>query len=72
MRSLCCLIVAAAALMAATVPPAMAQPAPQSQSCTGNPNVDPDVQIESCTALIATSHGPPRDLAVAYSNRGDA
>lgn len=70
MRSLCSHAVAAALMTMAE--PAMAQRAPEWQTCTGDPNTDWDVQIKSCTALIQSGHEAAHDLAVAYNKRGNA
>jgi hypothetical protein len=45
--------------------------APQSPGCTGNPDIDWDAQISSCTALIQSSRGTAHNRA-AYNNRGAA
>jgi tetratricopeptide (TPR) repeat protein len=41
-------------------------------SCTGQPGIDWDLQIEVCTAIIETPEQSPRNRAVAYKNRGNA
>ncbi len=45
---------------------------PQWRSCMGNPNMDWDQQIKSCTALIQSGAGTTKNLAMAYNNRGIA
>jgi tetratricopeptide (TPR) repeat protein len=53
-------------------PPVSAQPVSPGSSCTGQPGIDWDVQIEVCTAIIETPEQPARNRAVAYKNRGNA
>ena len=40
------------------------------RSCTGNPDVDWDQQIRSCTALIQSVRETTHNRAIAYYNRG--
>jgi tetratricopeptide (TPR) repeat protein len=47
-------------------------PAAQWRTCAGNPRIDRDTQIRSCTALIQSSQDRARDRAFAYNNRGNA
>jgi membrane associated rhomboid family serine protease len=47
-------------------------PATQWRTCAGNPRIDWDTQIGSCTALIQSSQDRARDRAFAYNNRGNA
>jgi membrane associated rhomboid family serine protease len=44
----------------------------QWRTCTGDPGIDRDAQIGSCTALIQSSQETARNRAVAYNNRGHA
>ena len=46
--------------------------APEWRSCTGDPDIDRDTQIGSCTALIQSSQETAHNRAVAYTNRGNA
>jgi tetratricopeptide (TPR) repeat protein len=39
------------------------------QFCTGNPGIDWDQQIKSCTALIQSTTEPKENVAVAFFNR---
>ncbi len=48
---------------------ANAQLSPHWQSCTGNPGIDWDQQIKSCTALIQSGTESKENLAVAFYNR---
>jgi tetratricopeptide (TPR) repeat protein len=63
-----CLVLAASAGIA----PATAQQAPEWRSCTGKPDVKPDVQIRSCTALIQSPKETAKTRALAYFNRAQA
>ena len=58
--------VALAAMMMAS---AMAQLSPHWQACTGNPGIDWDQQIKSCTALIQSGTELKENVAIAYYNR---
>ena len=44
----------------------------QEQSCTGNPGIDWDIQIGSCTAAIQSGRWRGKDLAWVFINRGAA
>src|SRR5215467_16128478 len=46
--------------------------APEWRTCTGNPRIDWDTQIGSCTALIQSSQETAHNRAFAYNNRGNA
>jgi lipoprotein NlpI len=46
--------------------------APQWQSCTGNPDIDWDQQIRSCSTLIETGRESKASRAAAYTYRGNA
>ena len=46
--------------------------APEWRSCTGDPDIDRDTQVGSCTALIQSSQETAHNRAVAYTNRGNA
>src|SRR5215468_9743415 len=59
------LAVAALALFATFV-------APDWRSCTGDPDIDWDIQIGSCTALIQSSRESVHNRAGAYTTRGNA
>lgn len=48
---------------------ANAQPSPQWRTCTGNPGIEWDTQIESCTALIQSGKETKERLVAAYNNR---
>jgi len=48
---------------------AMAQLSPHWQACTGNPGIDWDQQIKSCTALIQSGTESKENVAIAYYNR---
>jgi lipoprotein NlpI len=61
--------VVVAGLMLLT-PAAQAQLSPQWQSCTGNPGVDWDQQIRSCSTLIQSDREPTQNRAIAYYRRG--
>jgi tetratricopeptide (TPR) repeat protein len=62
-------IIAAVLAIAATAGIASAQLAPQWQGCTGNPGIEWDQQIKSCTALIQSGQEAPENLSIAYYNR---
>jgi membrane associated rhomboid family serine protease/Tfp pilus assembly protein PilF len=47
-------------------------PAAQWRTCAGNPRIDWDTQIGSCTALIQSSQETARNRAFAYNTRGNA
>jgi len=42
----------------------------QYESCTGNPGIDWDIQIGSCTAAIQSGRWQGKDVAWAFQNRG--
>ncbi len=48
---------------------AVAQLSSQWQFCTGNPGIDWDVQIKSCTALIQSGIELKENKAIAFYNR---
>lgn len=60
---------AVAAATALTIGVAQAQLSPVWKTCTGNPDVDWDQQIKSCTALIESGTEAKQNLAIAYFNR---
>ena len=64
--------IAVAAGLMLLMPEAHAQLSPQWRSCTGNPDVDWDQQIRSCSTLIQSGRGTTHKRAVAYNNRGNA
>ena len=53
----------------ATVISASAQLSPHWQACTGNPGIDWDQQIKSCTALIESGKELKENVAIAFYNR---
>ena len=56
-------------LLAAAVTSAAAQLSSHWQACTGNPGIDWDTQIRSCTALIQSSTELKENVAIAFYNR---
>jgi tetratricopeptide (TPR) repeat protein len=58
--------------IAATTISAAAQMSPHWQFCTGNPGIDWDTQIRSCTALIQSTTEAKENLAIAFYNRAVA
>lgn len=52
--------------------PAVAQTSAQWQFCTGNPDVNWDKQIATCSSLIQDGKETTKDTAGAYNNRGNA
>src|SRR5262245_44135239 len=58
--------------LAATTISAAAQLSPQWQFCTGNPGIDWDTQIKSCTALIQSGTELKENVAIAFYNRAVA
>ena len=48
---------------------ASAQPSSHWQACTGNPGIDWDQQIKSCTALIQSDAESKENVAIAFYNR---
>ena len=63
-------VIAGAIALAAMTGFANAQLSPQWESCTGNPGIDWEQQINSCTALIQSGNEAKENLAVAFYNRG--
>lgn len=55
--------------LAAMMVSAVAQLSPHWQACTGNPGIDWDQQIKSCTALIQSGTELKENVAIAYYNR---
>ncbi len=53
-------------------PEARAQSSPRWRNCTGNPDVDLDQEIRSCSALIRSSREKRHYRAVAHNDRGIA
>jgi tetratricopeptide (TPR) repeat protein len=49
--------------------PVASAPAQNWPFCTGNPGVDWDQQIKSCSALIQSDTEPKENIAVAFFNR---
>ena len=62
-------VVAGAMALAAATGFANAQLSPQWQGCTGNPGIEWDQQIKSCTALIQSGQEATENLSIAYYNR---
>ena len=58
-----------AVALAALMVSAVAQLSPHWQACTGNPGIDWDQQIKSCTALIQSGTELKENVAIAYYNR---
>jgi tetratricopeptide (TPR) repeat protein len=56
-------------LLAAAVTSAAAQLSSNWQACTGNPGIDWDTQIKSCTALILSGTELKENVAIAFYNR---
>jgi len=63
-------VIVGAIALAAVAGVANAQLSPQWEACTGNPGIDWDQQINSCTVLIQSGNKSKENLAVAYYNRG--
>src|SRR5579872_6995891 len=63
------LIAATLALPAAA---AGAEPADDQSQCTASTGVSPEQKLASCTAVIAAGPATPQELAVAFTNRGNA
>jgi tetratricopeptide (TPR) repeat protein len=61
--------VAGSIVLATAAISAAAQLSPHWQACTGNPGIDWDTQIRSCTALIQSSSELEENVAIAYYNR---
>jgi|SRR5689334_17603840 len=68
MSSLVTTIAAAVVLVVSSVF-APAQLSPNWQACTGNPGIDWDQQIKSCTSLIQSGKEVKENVAVAFFNR---
>ena len=62
-------VVAGAVALAAVTSFANAQLSSHWQICTGNPGIDWDQQIKSCTALIESGAEAKENVAIAYYNR---
>ena len=60
---------AAGIALAATTISAAAQLSSHWQACTGNPGIDWDTQIRSCTALIQSGTELKENVAIAFYNR---
>ena len=56
-------------VLAASTVCATAQLSSHWQACTGNPGIDWDTQIKSCTALIQSGTELQENVAIAYYNR---
>jgi tetratricopeptide (TPR) repeat protein len=61
--------IAGSILLAAAVTSAAAQLSSHWQACTGNPGIDWDTQIRSCTALILSGTELRENVAIAFYNR---
>ena len=61
--------IVAVVVLAATIVSATAELSPNWQACTGNPGIEWDQQIKSCTALIQSGTEPKENVAVAFFNR---
>ena len=61
--------IAGSILLAAAVTSAAAQLSSHWQACTGNPGIDWDTQIRSCTALIQSNTELKENVAIAFYNR---
>ncbi|MFZ0067661.1 MAG: tetratricopeptide repeat protein [Pseudolabrys sp.] len=61
--------IAGSILLAAAVTSAAAQLSSHWQACTGNPGIDWDTQIRSCTALILSGTESKVNVAIAFYNR---
>lgn len=59
----------ALAVLALSTIAATAQLSPNWQACTGNPGIDWDQQIKSCTALIQSGEEIKENVAIAHFNR---
>ena len=55
--------------VAATIISVSAQLSPHWQACTGNPGIDWDQQIKSCTALVELENELKENVAIAFYNR---
>jgi tetratricopeptide (TPR) repeat protein len=61
--------IAVSFVLATAIIPAAAQLSPHWQACTGNPGIDWDTQIKSCTALIQSNTELKENVAIAFYNR---
>ena len=61
--------IAASVLLVTTTISAPAQLSSHWQACTGNPGIDWDTQISSCTALILSGTELKENVAIAFYNR---
>ena len=59
----------AVSVVLATTISATAQLSSHWQACTGNPGIDWDTQIKSCTALIQSNTELKENVAIAFYNR---
>jgi tetratricopeptide (TPR) repeat protein len=62
-------------LMAATMAlnaAAGAEPSDDQRQCAASTGVSPDQKLTSCTAVIAAKQETPQNLAIAFTNRGNA
>lgn len=59
----------AVSVVLATTISATAQLSSHWQACTGNPGIDWDTQIKSCTALIQSNMELKENVAIAFYNR---
>ena len=61
--------IAVSFVLATVTIPAAAQLSTHWQACTGNPDVDWDTQIKSCTELIQSNTELKENVAIAFYNR---
>jgi tetratricopeptide (TPR) repeat protein len=61
--------IAGSILLAAAVTSAAAQLSSHWQACTGNPGIDWDTQIRSCTALILSGTELKENVVITFYNR---
>jgi tetratricopeptide (TPR) repeat protein len=61
--------IAAIIVLVTTTISAVAQLSSHWQACTGNPGIDWDTQIRSCTALILSGTELKENVAIAFYNR---
>jgi tetratricopeptide (TPR) repeat protein len=61
--------IAVSIVLATTTNSATAQLSSHWQACTGNPGIDWDTQIKSCTALIQSNTELEENVAIAFYNR---
>jgi tetratricopeptide (TPR) repeat protein len=62
-------LIATAIALAAAAGIALAQLSPLWKSCTGNPDIDWDLQIKNCTALIQSGQEATENQSIAFYNR---